>query len=393
MKRTTKARRTEALTLTGLVPGPAQTWGAIRLVPLIRLDVRGDLRLARRSYGEDLAVVALDGAPGDPGLAYASFVPHGFILSWNDDGTPVASFGASLAKGDVKDGTVVGRGVRLLHRMAKREEERQLRMLPLHLAMEGFLALHFGGPEIAWPEYSRQAIRHGLDPRMEQSVSASAIAGLGDALRVFEIHENQAGVLVFVADALASAFVVPHPDDYRALHRSLLEDFFGELLYRYGLLYPDVPSAYATIDETTVQSIADLRESAARMRREWSDFAAVLASGVLDRQVDVEDVYRLGPFRLDRFVTSLALHDENHIGERILRDDGTVLYLKTYRLSDAQARRAHLLAHLAKFDWNLDVAASALGGSREDLVRRMGNAGFGYLLRAGVLTKAGSPTT
>src|SRR5262249_2163865 len=152
---------------------------------------------------------------------------------WNDDGTPVASFGASLQKGGGRDGVAIGRCVRLLHRMVKREDGRQLRLLPLHLAMEGFLALHFGGAATAWPEHSRRAMRRGLSPRMERSMPGSAIAGLEDALRVFEIHEGQTGVLLFVADALASAFVVPHPDDYRALHRSLLEDFFGELLYHY----------------------------------------------------------------------------------------------------------------------------------------------------------------
>jgi len=379
-------RRAEKLGLRGLEAAPAQTWGAFRLVPLIRREVREDLRLARRGYGEDVGVAMLGGRPGGPGHAYLSFVPHGLVVSWNEDGTPVASQGASLQKGG--DGVAIGRVVRLFHRMAKREDGRRLRLLPLHLAMEGFLALHFGMPEIAWPEYSRRALRRGLDPRVEESMSGGAIAGLEDALRVFEIREGQVGVLVLVADALASVFVVPHPDDYRALHPSLLQDFFGELLYRSGMLYPDVPPAKATIDEANVRSLSDLREAVAGMRRDWADFSALLASGVLKREALVEDVYGLGPFRLDRFVTRLDLHEENHIGERIVRDDGTLEYMKTFRLSDAQARRAHLMSVVAAHGWNLEEAAEELGGTLPELVRRLQNAGLGHVLSPAVIAAA-----
>lgn len=381
-------RRAETIELRGLETAPAQSWGAIRLVPLIRREVRGDLRLDRRAYGGGAAIVDLGGRPAGPGLAYgASFVPHGLVVSWNEDGTPVASMGASLHEGG-KDGVALGGGVRLLHRMAKREDGRRLRLLPLHLAMEGFLALHFRMPVIAWPGYSRRALRGGLDPRVETSRPGWTIEGLGEALRVFEIHAGQTGVLVFVADALASVLVVPHPDDYRSLHRSLLEDFFGELLYRYGLLYPDVPPVRATIDEEEVRSIGDLRAALSRVRAEQSDFAALLAAGALGREALVEGVYGLGPFRLERFATRLALHEENHIGERIVRDDGAVEYMKTFRLSDAQARRAHLLSALDANEWHLDRTAEALRGSREDLVRRLENAGFGYVLSPGVLASA-----
>lgn len=388
MKRWRAPKRAEILGVTGLDPAPAQTWGAIRLVPLIRREVRGDLRLAKRSYGEDFTIARLDGRPGEAGHAYASYVPHALVVGWSEDGSPLASFGGSLQKAGARDGVTLGRVARVVHRMVKREDDRRLRLLPLHLAMEGFLALSFGGPEIAWLEYSRRALRRGLSPRTETSVPASAIAGLADALRVFEIHEGQTGVLVFVADALASAFIVPHPEDYRALHRSLLEDFFGELLYRYGLLYPDVAPARAVIEEAGVRSLSELRGALAKMRADWADFARVLANGVLEREALVEEVYALGPFKLDRFVTRLLLHEENHIGERIVRDDGTVEYMKTYRLSDAQARRAHLLSQLAAHDWNLDQVTSALAGSRDELVRRLDNAGFGYLLAPGVLEAA-----
>ena len=416
MKGANKPRRPDTLALRGLEFAPAQTWGAIRLVPLVRPAVQGDLRLALRSYDEDFTIARLDGRPGGPGHGYVSFVPHALVVSWSDDGYPVAGFGASMRKiepaDDLKsaadrkaqsdrrvreerraaarDGGSIGRVARIVHRMAKRESDHRLRILPLHLAMEGFLALHFGGPEIAWETYSQKAIRRGLSPRTETSIPGAAIAGMEDALRVFEIHDRQTGVMVFVADALASVFVLPHPDDYRALHRSLLEDFFGELLYRYGLLYPDVAPARAILDDSHVRILSDLRVSVAQMRADWAEFATVLANGALGRAVSVEDVRRLGPFSLERFSTSFELHQENHIGERIVREDGTVEYMKTFRLSDAQARRAHLLSVLAAHEWSLSDAAHALGGSRDDLVKRLENAGFGYLLAPGVREAARS---
>jgi hypothetical protein len=374
------------LDLHGLDLAPAQVSGNIRLVPLLRRDPRGDLRLARRRYDEPVGIVSLEGDLLGRGVKYASFVPHGLVASWSSDGSAVANMGASLGK--ARDGKPFGRCVRVLHRMARREDDRTLRFLPLHLAMEGFLALCFGGPEIAWSEYSRRAIAHGLSPRTERSVRGAALPGFEDALRVFEIHDRQVGVLVFVADALASAFVLPHPEDYRALHPSLIEDFYGELLHRYGWLYPDVAPAAASIDAAEVHSLADLREALAGMRRDWADFAALLAAGAIGRAVRAETVYTMSPFRLLRFVPTLRLDDENHIGEAIVRDDGTVEYLETYRLSDAQTRRAFLLQTLAAHGWDLAAAAAALSTTKIELCRRLDNAGFGYLLAPAVLSAA-----
>ncbi len=394
MKGAHKERRRDHLDLRGLEPAPAQTWGSIRLVPLVRREVREDLRLALRSYGEDVTIAMLDGRPGGPGHGYVSFVPHALVVSWSEDGSPVASFGASMRQApSTPDGVTFGRHARIVHRMAKREvgpraAPRRLRILPLHVAMEGFLSLCFGGPEIAWEEYSQRALRRGLSPRTETSIPGSAIVGMEDALRVFEIHEGQTGVMLFVADALAAVFVVPHPDDYRALHLSLLEDFFGELLYRYGLLYPDVPPARAVLDDSRVRVLADLRVSVAQMRADWAEYARSLANGALGREVLVEDVYRLGPFSLERFTTSLDLGAENHIGERIVREDGVVEYMKTFRLSDAQARRAYLLSLLAAQDWSLQATSDKLGCEPAELVKRLENAGFGYLLAPGVLESA-----
>lgn len=375
----------EEVALRGLEIAPSQAWGGIRLVPLLRREVREDLRLAQRRYDEMLGVVALDSDPA--GLKYVSYIPHGLVMTWSDDGSVTAAYGTQL---EGSDGKRLGSGLcsaRLTHRMARREDKNRLRFMPLHLAMEGYLALHFGGPTVVWSEYSRQAISRGLDPRSERSVSGWAIRGLDDALRVFEIHTRQVGVLVFVADALASAFVVPHPADYAALHRSLLEDFYGELLFHYGL-YATSSRHEAAIDEGKVASLAELRRELAALRAEWAGHHADMSRGILGRAVQSERVYRAGPFQLQRFMTSLSMTSENHLGEAIVRDSGELEYLKTFRLSTAQSKRAYLLQQLAARNWNLDATAAALGQSRVDLIERMEKAGFGYLLKQQVLDEA-----
>lgn len=366
---------TPGVALTGLRPAPAQQWGGVRLVPLLRDRVHGDLRLSERK--NTAGIVDL----GD-GAAYCSFMPHAFILDWNAEGQALAAHGAQLR---ARDSRTPPRQTTVLHRMAKREDRTALRFVPLHLAMEGFLSLHFGGPDVAWTEYSREALSRGLSPRSERSVPGLWLAGLADALRVFEIHEGQVGVLVFVADALASAFVVPHPEDYRALHRSLLADFYGELLYQYGLFHDAVQSIDLRIDGARVHTLADLRAAVRHGRDEWHEHTALLTTGLLERCTHWQTVHRAGPFRLRRFIGELQPDRESHIGEAIVRADGELEYLKTYRLSAAQIRRAYLLQHLAAHEWHLARTAEALGDTYEGLLVRLRNAGFGHLLKPHIL--------
>ncbi|MEO0813086.1 MAG: hypothetical protein AAFY60_09510, partial [Myxococcota bacterium] len=253
----------------------------------------------------------------------------------------------------------------------------------------GFLALHFGGPEIAWSEYSKTAKRYGLSPRVEYSTSGRGIRGLDDALRSFELHIDQVGALVFVADALATAFVVSHPDDYRRLHRSLIRDFFGELIWHYSLL--DAQSHMeATIDASRVNSIGDLSRALGELRNQWASFHEHMAEGLLSRPVMSERVYRAGAFQLFRFCSELVPAEENHLGEMILRENGELEYLKTFRLSAAQVRRGFLLKRLAEHNWNLEATARAERQSKEDLILRLERAGFAYLIAEHVLDEARS---
>lgn len=374
----------DRLNLQGLELAPSQVWSGIRLVPVIRTNAPGDLRLASRNYSDPAMMVHLAGNPAGKGPQYSSYVPHGLIVSWSDDGSPAATFGANMTS---QEGKRFGTSVRVLHRMAKREDKNRLRLLPLHLAMEGFLTLHFGGPDVAWSEYSRQALSKGLNPRWESSVSGRSIRGLEDALRVFEIHESQVGVLLFVADAFASAFVVSHPDDYRELHRTLLEDFYGELMYQHGFYGASV-QLDASMESGDVASLDDLERVLQDMRTDAAEFHHYMGAGIFDRALNSEKVYRTGSFQLQRFATDLDVKDENHIGEAIVRDDGTLEYLKSYRLSGAQARRAFLLSNLAEHSWNLDETAATMGQSKDDLVQRLEKAGFGYLLKDHVLREA-----
>jgi hypothetical protein len=377
----------DKLSLRGLEIAPSQVYGGIRLVPLLRSHFRPDLRLRQRRYREEFSSVAVEGKMQDPEMSYISYIPHGLVLSW-DEGTTDVAFGTQLQR---RDGKVVDYGcakVRLMHRMAKRESETSLRFMPMHLAMEGFLGMFFSGPAIAWQEYSRQALSEGLGSRGEMSYSGRAVGGFADALRVFEIHENQVGVLVFVADAIASAFIVPNPQDYRALHSTLLEDFYGELIFQYGLLYDTPLPMDVAIEADKIQSLEELRKAVAEMRSHWGKFQGFMAGDLLGRSLKSQRVYTLETFGLQRFITELEPKGENHIGEAIISEDGEIQYLKTYRLSAAQTRRVYLLSQLAKHDWNLEITARELGQSKDELVLRLEKAGFGYLLKQNLLEVA-----
>jgi hypothetical protein len=362
--------------LTGLTALPSQVWGAIRLVPLVRDEPIADLRLDDRLYGEDFAAVAVDRR-----TAYCSYIPHGYVATWTDDGTPASSYGTQLRR-DAHGPRPPCVPLRFHRRMARRTDKNRVRFLPLHLALEGYLALHFGGPEVVWEEWSHRAVSHGLSPRAEQAYAGAEVEGLRDALRVFEIHPGQCGVMVYAADALAAAFVVPHPDDYRALHPSLVLDLFGELIYHYTTLHGPVPEFRARIRDNAVGSLADLRAEAARYQREWAEFHDhTMAGGLLDESYTHQRVRTMGPFTLSRFLPPFHRNTEQHIGETITHEDGRLAYLKTFRLSEAQTRRGHLLTLLAAHDWHFGATAEALGVSRDQLASRLENAGFGALLR------------
>ncbi|MEO3752696.1 hypothetical protein [Streptomyces sp. B6B3] len=373
--------------LTGLTAAPAQVWGGIRLVPLLRAEPVAGLRLHREAYdggtGGGYGAVDL----GD-GTAYVSYIPHGFVADWSGDGTQAAAYGTQLGRDAAQAPRVP---LRFHHRLAKRRREKgtgraepRLRFLPLHLALEGYLALHFGGPTTVWDEWSQRAVRQGLSPRAEAAYAGWEVRGLGDALRVFEIHPRQCGVMVYAADALAAAFVVPHPDDYRALHPTLVRDLYGELVHQYALYGAPVPEFGARIRDGGVRTLADLRAAAREQERAWHEaHDGLLARDLLETRYSFERAYRMGSFDLYRFLPPFHRGGgEQHIGELITDRKGRTAYLKTFRLSTHQIRRGYLLRRLADCDWHLGRTAEALGCSYADLTHRITTAGFGPLLNA-----------
>ncbi|MFF2662794.1 hypothetical protein ACFVUH_36250 [Kitasatospora sp. NPDC058032] len=379
------------LDLTGLETRPAQVWGGVRLVPLVRPEPIADLRLHQELYEAEYAAV-----PVGRRTTYHSYIPHGFVADWTHDGTPAAAYGTRLDPAAGPSGTPSATlpaappervRVRVPRRLAKREGRTRLRFLPLHLALEGYLALHFGGPSIAWEQWSDQALRRGLSPRAEEAYSGGQVRGLADALRVFELHPGQCGLLVYVADALAAASVVPHPDDYRALHRTLLLDLYGELIHHYAVLSAPVPDFRADLRGAgPINSVADLRAAVAQQEHAWTAFHdGTMAGGLLDTAYRARTVRRLGRFTLSRFLPEFRPRQENHIGEAITDEQGRIAYLKTFRLSEPQIRRGYLLDRLAAHDWHLPTTATALNLSEPQLALRLEAAGFAELLRQDVL--------
>lgn len=204
---------------------------------------------------------------------------------------------------------------------------------------------------------------------------------------MFELHPGQCGLLVYVADALAATFVVPHPDDYLALHRSLLLDLYGELIHHYGTLSAPVPDFRADLRPAgPIRSLAGLRAAVEEEERAWARFHDLtMAGGLLGVEHRRQVVYRLDRFTLSRFLPDFRPKQENHIGETITDETGRVAYLKTFRLSESQVRRGHLLDRLAAHDWHLPATAASLGITEAQLGLRLESAGFGGLLRQDVL--------
>ena len=381
-----------ALHLSGLNVAPAQVCGNVRLVPLIRQTECRDVRFELRRYQSQIGRVRLD----ERGTEYWAFVPHGLILRWGNEDDLETAMGSQLKKVGGASQDCTWASVNTLHRMVKREGKGALRMLPLHLALEGFLALQFGGPDIAWKEYSRFALSHGLGARGESAVLGQQLPGFEDALKTFEIHDGQVGVLVYVADKLASAFVLPSARDYRALHFTLLEDYFGELISRYGLMYAGVSELGARPDTSQARTLADLRVALNGARQHWADYArSSMLGDLIGRPLSRQKIYDVGSMRLERFMTDLgpgpfaaSIGATDTIGECLTREDGELLYLKTFQLSRAQSERAWLLGHLAAHDWHLGSAAQAASVSVNALILRLDGAGFGYLLKPHLIDEA-----
>jgi len=382
----TKHNLLESISLDQFYLAPSQVWGNIRLVPVIKKKIINDIRLGIRQYEEMERIVALDGKKSllDTNTFYYSYIPHAMVASWSSDNQAVVPYGCHIET--KKKG--INNFVHIDYRMAKREGNQQIRFLPLHLAMEGFLSLCFGGPNIAWSEYAESVLSHGLGSREEQWISGYQINGLSEAIRIFEIHEHQVGVIIFVSDALASIFIVSHPNDYHMMHTSLLEDFYGELFYYYSQHLYNLPALDFESENIRLSEPNDLHKLVEIARITWQSQQKKLIQGILNRPINAKKITQLGPFSLQRFTTDFDNEEENYIGEVIIREDRSIEYLKTFQLSRAQTKRAYLLKTLAEHDWDLEATAITLGCDQNRLIQRLNNAGFGYFLKPQVLAAA-----
>ncbi|MEM7156947.1 MAG: hypothetical protein AAF799_29115 [Myxococcota bacterium] len=361
------------LSFEGLVAAPSQVFGAVRIVPLLRETPIEDLRLYSLPTAADLTTVQLDRR-----TAYTSYIPHAMVAAL-DDGEPWANLGSRLLPRKAKPRDVFD--VKVMQRLSRRIGRGQLRLLPQHMGMDAYLSVGFTGPNVVWPEYTREVLSWGLSPRSEWVSRAFDLRGFADALRVFELCPGQVGSLVFVADAFSTAFITPRPEDYRRLHRTMLEDMVADLLVQYAVLYPETAALWSPIDAASVRSFDDLEQAVGGLRREWNRFAAFMASDLLDADYEMQQLHSMDRYRLMRFRPTFRRQDVNHVGEVILDDQGQLAFLKTARLSAAQSRRGLLLSTLVAVDWDLLTAARAVGNSREEFIARLRKAGLERLLK------------
>jgi hypothetical protein len=355
-----------------------QTWGSVRLAALVRDEVRGDLRLSPRVQNRDRVRSSY------PQAQFTSYIPQALVVRWDRDGTAEAT--AETHLGD--------QGGLSLGKLWKRQSPTELAFLPNALAIEGFMVRHFKGPDVAWLDYQRAVRRGSLGVRAERSVPGWYLKGMAEALALFEFAPNQVGTALFLDEELIGCFITPHPEDYAQLHESLLCDHFADYLIHYGYLRyakrQDLPLNAAAIVDLDSLSREFARAKAAESAKEVYRLGAIEG-----RELETQTVYRTDRFTLERFVTQLQGAD-NFAGEAIVREDGTLEYLKLFRLSRGQSRRLHLLSTLARHGWNFDQAAPDLGvQSREDVARSFVEADLGYLLNPGIwghlLPKSGHP--
>ena len=371
------------LKLDGLELAPSQCWKSIRVVPLLRSRPLTGLRLSAEINPNATVSVTTD-KPGE----VVRLIPQGMSIASETGGEVRAAFGTRLVEHMFTERAPKRHGAWVQIDRVETHTRGQVGFLPLFLAMEGFMGWLYDVPDIAFEVYSRMVLRRRLSPRWETLVPGRALHDLDDALNIFEICEGQCGVLLFIGDALASAFVLPHPEDYRLLHRSLLSDFYGAMLWQYGRVRSALPQMSVRLDDSKVEALADLRAALSGARSDWAAFDRDLARSMIARPLLSQEVQKVRGLSLQRFTTALRKHEPNHVGEAVVTDSGALAYLKTFRLSRAQLQRARWLRDLSRERFNLELIANARGLTREVLISRLDDLGLSYLVSEDVLKVA-----
>lgn len=273
--------------------------------------------------------------------------------------------------------------------MIKRRDKENIRFLPLNVAMESFLSSYFNCFDIKWEEYSRKGSKYGLSPRYDQVYSGQSLSELENALRVFELHKNQVGVLLFVADALASIFIVPNPYDYKELHYSLLKDFYGETIYFYSIYHKNLQSFKTEFDESKITKISDFNNELQRIKADLANFYTMMANNVIKRKVSIKKLYDIKNYSLNYFFTEeMGKYSENYIGETIFDENYNIHYMKLYRISEEQIKRFVLLKLLDDNDWHIEQSAKTINLSKDEFILKMYKLELGHLLQPKYIDQA-----
>ena len=360
-------RPLDRVALHGLIALPSQAFGPLQLVPLVRRSAVDDLPLAALPLARDA---------DDDGV---TLLPHGVVTGF-DEGAPRVAFGTQLARRGAKMRAPVTS--LLTFPIGRRDVGGRARMMPMHLALEGALLQVLGVNPDGWTRFSRD--RRATGAARPQSGAVRTVAE--SALRTFEVDAHQSGMLLYAADTLLTAFVAPSPAVYLALHRAFVGDLLGGtmqyLLTRDPARVAERPFR-AEIPGRAVRTLDDLREALALASRPWATAQEALDHGVLPSPAVPRASDAMKRFTLRRFTTSFARGAGNGLGEVVHRDDGAIAWLAFHRLSDAQAKRAYLLAQLAVCGWSLaNFARAGARGDVADIERQVINAGLGHVLEA-----------
>ena len=378
-----------------MIFGPSQVWGAVRLIPLLREQPIEGLRLSNRIYHNDVTVV------GQGKRNYISYIPNGIILDWNN-GSPIGAYGTQIEqqakKAQARDHNhlqIEDIKIGLQNKVLKREHSRRMRLLPLHLTLDGLLGQLSKQPSVAWSDYRPQAVG-GCAPYVRtQSISSWGISGLRGALERFEIHPMQTGVLLFIEDAFVNAFVVSHHDDYRPLHQTIIRDVFCDIFWHYGQYYTKVPAFSCQLDHEKISSLTELKNQYLHQENLWRSFRADMAGELLSKTLFVDEIYKKHGFSIERFfaapsaetddfhtaLSQLSHKEANHIGECIRHKSGRIAYLKTYRLNNSQSQRLRVLSQLQRYNWNIHEAAEDWNITHYQFRSRMVQVGLRYMLK------------
>lgn len=349
------------LPITGLSVAPSQRFGALRLVPLVRDKPVEKLRLDR--------VPPLEREPAVAGeKPVVVVVPHGVLAHW-ESGVPCFSIGTRVSVGSDLD-----RFPPLDLGWSPREDGTRVRFAPLALLQESLIVSSLGAPSARLVPFVKT-----LRPELLRATRLDASAE--EALRTFEPYDGQCGVLVYAADTLLAAVVLPHADDYALVHRAIVTDALGPWLKTYGASGP-VRDFAATLDGRAVRTLDDLRTALNETRARWASPEVLYEGKLLPAAASATDVKTVAGFATARFTTPLLSGGGTFIGDAVYGRDRALASLVMLRLSAAQSRRMFFMQLVVMSQCNLKVLAGTLRAPIDETARRVKNNGCNYLIDA-----------